>query len=119
MKGRLCVLFVGLLVALIRVAGIAQEPDARTLILASHYDTVRNAGKYDGRLGILVPLVVVEHLHREGTRLPFNIEVIAFSEEEGVRFATSYIAATIVPTEATTPTSVAKKAHASPAPRTR
>jgi allantoate deiminase/N-carbamoyl-L-amino-acid hydrolase len=72
-----------------RYAG--RTPDARTLILASHYDTVRNAGKYDGRLGVLLPLVVVEHLHGRGTRLPFGIEMIAFSEEEGVRFAAPYI----------------------------
>jgi hydantoinase/carbamoylase family amidase len=72
-----------------RYAGTS--PGAKTLILPSHYDTVRNAGKYDGRLGILVPLVVVEHLHRAGARLPFAIEVIAFAEEEGVRFATPYI----------------------------
>ena len=69
----------------------ATDPAAKTLILASHYDTVRNAGKYDGRLGVLAPLVVVEHLHRGGRRLPFHIDVIAFSEEEGVRFATTFI----------------------------
>jgi beta-ureidopropionase / N-carbamoyl-L-amino-acid hydrolase len=65
------------------------RPGARTLILASHYDTVRNAGKYDGRLGILCALVVLESLR--GTRLPFAVELIAFSEEEGVRFATPYL----------------------------
>ncbi len=63
---------------------------AKTLIVASHYDTVRNAGKYDGRLGILAPLVVVEHLNRTGQQLPFHVDVIAFSEEEGVRFGTAY-----------------------------
>ena len=65
------------------------RPGARTLILASHYDTVRNAGKYDGRLGILCALVVLESLR--GARLPFAVELIAFSEEEGVRFATPYL----------------------------
>jgi beta-ureidopropionase / N-carbamoyl-L-amino-acid hydrolase len=65
------------------------RPGARTLILGSHYDTVRNAGKYDGRLGILCPLVVLESLR--GTRLPFAVELIAFSEEEGVRFATPFL----------------------------
>lgn len=69
----------------------AQNPAARTLIVGSHYDTVRNAGKYDGRLGILTALAAVEHLHRAGTRLPFHLEVIAFSEEEGVRFARPFI----------------------------
>ncbi|BAT59142.1 N-carbamoyl-L-amino acid hydrolase [Variibacter gotjawalensis] len=66
-------------------------PGAKTLIIGSHYDTVRNAGKYDGRLGILTGLVVLEHLIRVGAELPFNVELIAFSEEEGVRFATPFI----------------------------
>lgn len=70
---------------------LSAEPAARTLILASHYDTVRNAGKYDGRLGILTALAVIEHLARIGARLPFHLEMIAFSEEEGVRFGTAYI----------------------------
>jgi allantoate deiminase/N-carbamoyl-L-amino-acid hydrolase len=67
------------------------DPQARTLIVASHYDTVRNAGKYDGRLGLLVALVLVEHLARTGRKLPFHLDVVAFSEEEGVRFASSFI----------------------------
>src|SRR5215468_8582876 len=69
----------------------AADPRARTLIMASHYDTVRNAGKYDGRLGILTALVLVEHLKRIGRKLPFHLDVIAFSEEEGVRFSSSFL----------------------------
>jgi N-carbamoyl-L-amino-acid hydrolase len=69
----------------------AEDAAARTLIMASHYDTVRNAGKYDGRLGILTALVLVEHLKRLGRKLPFHLDVIAFSEEEGVRFASSFL----------------------------
>jgi hydantoinase/carbamoylase family amidase len=69
----------------------ADDPNAPTLILASHYDTVRNAGKYDGRLGVLVALVVTEHLQRLGRKLPFHLDVIAFSEEEGVRFSSSFL----------------------------
>ena len=72
------------------------NPSARTVIVASHYDTVCNAGKYDGRLGILVPLVVVEHFAHTGERLPFNLELIAFSEEEGMRFSTAYIGSSAV-----------------------
>ena len=64
---------------------------AKTLIVASHYDTVANAGQFDGRLGILTGLVVAEHLHRSGRRLPFHLEVIGFSEEEGVRFSAPYL----------------------------
>lgn len=71
-------------------------PGAKTLILASHYDTVRNAGKYDGRFGILASLAVLEHLVRTGARLPFHVELIAFSEEEGSRFGTGYIGSSAV-----------------------
>lgn len=69
----------------------SETPHAKTLIVGSHYDTVRNGGKYDGRLGILTGLVVLEHLAREQVPLPFHVELIAFSEEEGVRFATPFI----------------------------
>jgi hydantoinase/carbamoylase family amidase len=74
----------------------SSNPSARTVIVASHYDTVCNAGKYDGRLGILVPLVVVEYFARTGERLPFNLELIAFSEEEGMRFSTAYIGSSAI-----------------------
>jgi N-carbamoyl-L-amino-acid hydrolase len=74
----------------------SDNPSARTLILGSHYDTVRNAGRYDGRLGILTALVAVEHLHRSGRKLPFHVDVIAFSEEEGVRFSTPYIGSSAI-----------------------
>ena len=68
----------------------ADDPAAPALILASHYDTVRNGGKYDGRLGMLTALVVVEALQAERRKLPFHVDVIAFSEEEGVRFSAPY-----------------------------
>jgi N-carbamoyl-L-amino-acid hydrolase len=67
------------------------DPAAKTLIVGSHYDTVANAGQFDGRLGILTALVVAEHLHRTGQRLPFHLDVIGFSEEEGVRFSAPYL----------------------------
>jgi N-carbamoyl-L-amino-acid hydrolase len=63
----------------------------KTLLTGSHYDTVRNAGKYDGRLGIFVPLASVRELHRAGRRLPFAIEVVAFAEEEGQRFKATFL----------------------------
>src|SRR5262245_34699219 len=74
----------------------ATDANAGTLIVGSHYDTVVDAGKYDGRLGILAPLVVIEHLARSGERVACNLEVIAFAEEEGVRFATPYIGSSAV-----------------------
>lgn len=64
----------------------AQEPDAPALLLGSHIDTVRNAGKYDGNLGVITAIQAVAELHTQGVRLPFAIEVLAFGDEEGVRF---------------------------------
>src|SRR5712692_6775772 len=74
----------------------ADDPAAKALIIASHYDTVRNAGRYDGRLGVLAGLVLVEELQRAGRKLPFHLDVIGFSEEEGVRFSTAYIGSSAV-----------------------
>lgn len=67
------------------------DASARRLLTGSHYDTVRNGGKYDGRLGIFVPLVCVRELHRAGRRLPFGIEVIGFAEEEGQRYKATFL----------------------------
>jgi N-carbamoyl-L-amino-acid hydrolase len=64
---------------------------ARYLMTGSHYDTVRNGGKYDGRLGIFVPMACVQALHRRGQRLPFGIEVVAFAEEEGQRYRATFL----------------------------
>jgi len=75
------------------VVGIYQgsDPSARRLLTGSHFDTVRNAGRYDGRLGIFVPLIAVRELHRAGRRLPFGIELIGFAEEEGQRYAATFL----------------------------
>jgi len=69
------------------------QSGSRYLLTGSHYDTVRNGGKYDGRLGIFVPLACVQALHLAGRRLPFGIEVVAFAEEEGQRFKATFLAA--------------------------
>lgn len=61
-------------------------PDAPALLTGSHFDTVRNGGKYDGNLGIILPIACIAAWHRQGRRFPFAIEVIGFAEEEGVRF---------------------------------
>ena len=68
-----------------RLEGATQ--DAPVLLLGSHIDTVRNAGKYDGNLGVLVAIEAVGQLRASGTALAFAIEVLAFGDEEGVRFA--------------------------------
>ena len=67
------------------------DPDAPRLLTGSHYDTVRNGGKYDGRLGILVPMACVRELHRAGRRLPFGLEVVGFAEEEGQRYKATFL----------------------------
>jgi allantoate deiminase/N-carbamoyl-L-amino-acid hydrolase len=70
---------------------LSDNPAAKTLMTGSHYDTVRNGGKYDGREGILLPIAIVKHLHERGEKLPFHFEVVAFSEEEGVRFKSTFL----------------------------
>jgi N-carbamoyl-L-amino-acid hydrolase len=74
----------------------AAKQDAKTLLIGSHYDTVRDGGKYDGRLGILTPLALIEHLHRTKQKLPFNIELFCFAEEEGVRFPIAYLGSSAI-----------------------
>ena len=64
---------------------------AKSLLTGSHYDTVRNGGKYDGRLGIFVPMACVQQLKQAGRRLPFAIEVVGFSEEEGQRYKATFL----------------------------
>jgi N-carbamoyl-L-amino-acid hydrolase len=67
------------------------KADAPRLLTGSHYDTVRNAGPHDGRLGVLLPMACVRELHAAGRRLPFAIEVVAFSEEEGQRYPATFL----------------------------
>ncbi len=69
----------------------SRNPGAKTLLLGSHLDTVRDAGKFDGALGVLLPIVALGELRRRGVALPFSVEVLGFSEEEGVRFANAYL----------------------------
>ena len=65
------------------------DPRGPRLLMGSHLDTVPNAGAFDGVFGVVTAVAVVEELH--GERLPFAIEVIGFSEEEGVRFARPFL----------------------------
>lgn len=67
------------------------DSNAKRLLTGSHFDTVRNGGKYDGRLGILVPMACVRELHRQGRRLPYGFEVVGFSEEEGQRYKAVFL----------------------------
>ena len=67
------------------------DPQAKRLLTGSHYDTVRNGGKYDGRLGIFVAMACVRELSRAGKRLPFGFEVVGFAEEEGQRYKAVFL----------------------------
>ena len=75
------------------VVGVYHGSDTQAprLLTGSHYDTVRNGGKYDGRLGILVPMACVRALHAAGRRLPFGFEVVGFAEEEGQRYKATFL----------------------------
>ncbi|HSY43902.1 MAG TPA: allantoate amidohydrolase [Candidatus Acidoferrum sp.] len=73
-----------------------ERTNAKILLLGSHLDTVRNAGKFDGPLGVMLAIACVEHLHRRKIRLPFAIEVIGFADEEGVRYQTTYLGSRVL-----------------------
>ena len=68
-----------------------QRPGAPALLLGSHLDTVRNAGKYDGMLGVITAIACVDALNRQGERLDHAIEVLGFGDEEGVRFQSTLL----------------------------
>ncbi len=74
----------------------SEQPDAKTLVIASHIDTVVNAGKFDGPLGVIMGLDAIENIIDHKIKLRFNIELIAFSDEEGVRFHTTYLGSRVV-----------------------
>ena len=64
---------------------------SKTLLMGSHQDTVREGGAYDGIMGVVLPLMALEKLRSDGIELPFSVEVLAFADEEGVRFPTALI----------------------------
>src|SRR5580692_11002102 len=68
-----------------------ERPGLPCLMLGSHYDTVRDAGKWDGPLGLITAISCVADLHERGRRMPFAIEVTGFADEEGVRFASTLL----------------------------
>jgi allantoate deiminase len=68
-----------------------ERPGSPSLMLGSHYDTVRDAGKWDGPLGLITAISCVADLNKRGRRLPFAIEVTGFADEEGVRFASTLL----------------------------
>ncbi|MBO9436452.1 Zn-dependent hydrolase [Ruegeria sp. R13_0] len=66
-------------------------PGCKTLLLGSHQDSVREGGAYDGIMGVVLPILALQKLQSECTELPFGVEVLAFADEEGVRFPTALI----------------------------
>ena len=74
----------------------SDKPGAKTLVIGSHIDTVINAGKFDGPLGVIMGLDAIEAIVENKISIPFNIELIAFSDEEGVRFHTTYLGSRVV-----------------------
>ena len=73
-----------------------QKPGAKILLLGSHLDTVRQAGKFDGPLGVVLAIACVEQLHRDKIRLPFAVEVVGFADEEGVRYQTACLGSRVL-----------------------
>lgn len=65
--------------------------DGPALLLGSHLDTVRDGGRFDGMLGVLAPLVCIEYLHANNEHLPYPVEIVGFSDEEGVRFPSTLL----------------------------
>ena len=72
------------------------DETGKTFILGSHLDTVRDAGKYDGPLGVVAGIACVQHLNEQKKRLPFAVEVMSFADEEGVRYQTTYLGSKVV-----------------------
>ncbi|CAG2130170.1 Zn-dependent hydrolase [Cupriavidus plantarum] len=79
-----------------RYAADPAVTEPKVLMTGSHFDTVRNGGRYDGRLGILLPIVVVHALNVAGIRLPYHFDIVGFAEEEGLRFKTSFLASSVL-----------------------
>jgi allantoate deiminase len=78
------------------VIGRLGDPGRRTLLVGSHLDTVRDAGRYDGMIGVLVAIACLERLRDHGVSLPYAVEVFAFADEEGIRFGTGYLGSSVV-----------------------
>ncbi|PAU79082.1 allantoate amidohydrolase [Halomonas salipaludis] len=72
------------------------NPAAPTLLLGSHQDTVPHGGKYDGIMGVLLPLALVRYLDHHAIALPFHLDVVAFSDEEGTRFSSTLLGSKVL-----------------------
>ena len=70
--------------------------EEKTFLLGSHLDTVRDAGRFDGMLGVLVAIACVQKLREKKTKLPFTLEVAGFADEEGVRYHSTYLGSKVL-----------------------
>ena len=75
---------------------LSKNSQAKTFVIASHIDTIINAGRFDGPMGVLMGLDLIEQLVQSKTNLPFHIELIGFCDEEGCRFHTTYLGSKVV-----------------------
>ncbi len=84
--------------ALGNIRGIlrSKHSKAKHFVIGSHYDTVFNAGKYDGPLGIIMGIEIVQRIIDEDIELPFHLNIIAFADEEGARFNTAYLGSSAI-----------------------
>ena len=69
----------------------SQNKKAKTLLLGSHQDTVKHGGKYDGIMGVLLPILTIKNIQKKNIQLPFHVQVLAFADEEGMRFPTALL----------------------------
>lgn len=70
---------------------VSSHQNAKSLVIGSHLDTVPNSGKYDGILGVLLPLSYIQYLHDNHISLPYHIDIVGFADEEGTRFGTTLL----------------------------
>lgn len=69
----------------------SKQPNAKTLVLGSHLDTVPNGGKYDGIFGVLLPIALLQYFTDTNQTLPFNVQIVGFGDEEGTRFGATLL----------------------------
>ncbi|MFT6898745.1 MAG: allantoate deiminase [Paraglaciecola sp.] len=69
----------------------SNTPNAKTVVIGSHLDTVPNSGKYDGILGVMTPLSLIQYFHDNQIALPYNLELVGFGDEEGTRFGATLL----------------------------
>ncbi len=80
----------------VRGKWLSEHPTAKTLVIGSHIDSVINAGRFDGPLGVIMGIDLVENLIQQKIKLPFHVEVVGFCDEEGVRFGTTYLGSKVL-----------------------